>query len=100
MIDKDIKLYHDALGKWGKDAQLTMILEEMSELSFWICKMLREKPPLYSRREDEILGGITEEMADVEVMLGQLKYIFKNEKQVEAIRNIKKNGMIKRIESE
>jgi len=100
MIDKDKQLYHDALGKWGKDTQILIAIEEMSELTFWLCKMIREKPSLYSDREEEILSGIIEEMADVEVIFGQLKYMFDNEIVIESIRKLKKTNMRERIENE
>lgn len=98
MIDSDKQLYHDALGKWGKDTQILIAVEEMAELTFWLCKMIRENPAKYSRRESEILSAIIEEMADVEVIFGQLKYLFDNEVLVESIRNLKKKRMLKRIE--
>ncbi len=57
-----------AIHKWGKHAQLLMVLEEMSELQKEILKNIN--------RGKENLNEIIDETADVEIMLDQLKYIF------------------------
>ena len=53
-----------AIDTSGKDAQLWMVIEEMSELSKEICK--------FKRGKDNFLE-IADEMADVYIMLEQLK---------------------------
>ena len=53
-----------AINTYGKDAQLWMVIEEMSELSKEICK--------FKRGKDNFLE-IADEMADVYIMLEQLK---------------------------
>lgn len=53
-----------AIDTYGKDAQLWMVIEEMSELSKEICK--------FKRGKDNFLE-IADEMADVYIMLEQLK---------------------------
>ena len=55
-----------AIDTYGKDAQLWMVIEEMSELSKEICK--------HKRGKDNFLE-IADEMADVYIMLEQLKRI-------------------------
>lgn len=57
-----------AISKWGKDAQLLMVLEEMSELQKEILKNIN--------RGKNNLDEIIDETADVEIMLEQLKYIY------------------------
>lgn len=51
-----------AIDTYGKDAQLWMVIEEMSELSKEICK--------FKRGKDNFLE-IADEMADVYIMLEQ-----------------------------
>ena len=53
-----------AIDTYGKDAQLWMVIEEMSELLKEICK--------FKRGKDNFLE-IADEMADVYIMLEQLK---------------------------
>lgn len=53
-----------AIDTYGEDAQLWMVIEEMSELSKEICK--------FKRGKDNFLE-IADEMADVYIMLEQLK---------------------------
>ena len=53
-----------AIDTYGKDAQLWMVIEEMSELSKEIFK--------FKRGKDNFLE-IADEMADVYIMLEQLK---------------------------
>lgn len=54
-----------ALDTWGEEAQMLMVVEEMSELMKEILKNV-------NRRKDNV-DQIVEETADVEIMLEQLK---------------------------
>ena len=56
-----------AVETYGKDMQLNVAIEELSELIKEICK--------HKRGEDN-LDNIIEEMADCYIMLSQLKIIF------------------------
>ena len=72
------ELYDMALNAWGRDAQLFMVLEELSELSKAVCKMVR---PGQSNK-DELVDCI----ADAEVMMAQLKRMFNiNESSIKEI---------------
>lgn len=62
-----------AIERYGCEAQLKMVLEEMSELQKEICKFWRGK----DNKEQ-----IADEVADVEIMLAQLKMIFGIETEV------------------
>ncbi len=62
---KDI--YRAALEKWGPDAQILMAMEEMAEPQKELCK---------NHRGMENASCIAEEIADVEIMLGQMKLLF------------------------
>ncbi len=59
-------IYEKAINTYGENAQLDMVIEEMSELIKEICKKKRGK---------DNHDAITEEIADVEIMLEQLKII-------------------------
>lgn len=61
------ELYRKAIETYGKDMQLTVAVEELSELIKEICK--------YKRGGDNI-KNIIEEMADCYIMLDQLEIIF------------------------
>ena len=61
------KVYQDALRKWGTDLQTMMAVEEMSELTKEICKIKRGKMDLDS---------LADEIADVTIMLEQLRMIY------------------------
>ena len=63
------QLYKDAIKHWGNSLQIIMMMEEMSELQKELCKFFRRKTS-----KDKIAL----EMADVEIMLEQLKVMFKN----------------------
>lgn len=79
------EIYKRALDVYGKEAQICMVFEEMAELQKELCKYLRES---------EIIGNITEEIADVEIMLEQMKLLFGIEKEVEKEKKYK----LKRLE--
>ena len=56
-----------AIETYGKDMQLTVAVEELSELIKEICK---------NKRGNDNIDNITEEMADCYIMLEQIKIIF------------------------
>lgn len=68
-----------AIGTYGKDAQLTKAVEEMSELTKALCKLkvckLKYDTP-FNRETQEVYSNIEEETADVFIMLVQLFAIF------------------------
>ena len=61
------KVYQAALRKWGADLQTMMAVEEMSELTKEICKIKRGKMDP---------DAIADEIADVTIMLEQLREIY------------------------
>lgn len=68
-MDNQKSVYVKLIEKY-KDKQLIVAIEELSELQKELCKALRGKP----NKED-----IIEELADVLIMLDQLKIYFKIE---------------------
>lgn len=68
-------LMDKAIQKWGKTAQILVLLEEMSELQKELLKNIN--------RGKENLDAVIDEIADVEIMLEQVKYIYHIEKAVQ-----------------
>lgn len=81
---RNCEIYNEAIKQWGKRLQLYMVIEEMSELTKAIVKHFRNGKAI----------GISEETADVEIMLEQLKIMFNNHEEVEKFKKIK----LKRLE--
>ena len=67
MNDNLKAILQNAIDTYGKDAQLWMVIEEMSELAKEICKYQRGR----DNREQ-----IADEVADVTIMLEQVKMMF------------------------
>ena len=70
-----------ALHTWGEQAQMMMVVEEMSELMKEILKNVN--------RGKDNLAEIIEETADVEIMLEQLKENYHIADKVEAYKSEK-----------
>ena len=82
------RIYRAALAAWGADAQTLMVFEEMAELQKELCKAARGK----DNRE-----AIAEEIADVEIMLEQMKEMLHCGDKVAKIREEKLERQIGRI---
>ena len=76
---------------YGKDSQVLVAIEEMSELIKELCK--------YFQRFDRI-KEITEEIADVEIMVEQLKTLFENHDEVGNVIDYKLERQMQRMELE
>ncbi len=68
MVDSYHGLYARCVSAWGAPAQITQAAEECLELALACHHYLRD-----GRFKDK--EEITEEIADVELMIGQLKYM-------------------------
>ena len=80
MTDWTTAICQRAVDTWGKGSQLIICMEEMAELTKELSKNLRG--------QDNDLD-IAEEVADVEIMLEQLKLIFDIHTDVECVKNDK-----------
>ena len=91
---KQRELYKLALEKWGTNFQLIMVIEEMAELTKCLAKTLRNQGSNYNE--------IAEEIADVEIMLAQLRVVlpFDLEKFVQRWKRIKKYRLLKLIKQQ
>jgi len=74
------EIYKGLRNKFGDECQIIVAIEELAELQKELTKLLRC---------NSNLEAIAEEMADVEIMLEQLKMMFNNQKAVAAIKNKK-----------
>lgn len=79
-----------ALETWGEEAQMLMVVEEMSELMKEVLKNINRK----KNNIDEII----EETADVEIMLEQLKENYQIAEKVEAYKTEKIKLIAKRLD--
>lgn len=73
---------------YGKEKQLDMLIEECAELIQAISKYNRGKS----------FNCVAEEIADVEIMIEQIKYLFLCGEDVAKIKEQKIDRQIKRIE--
>lgn len=82
-------LYAAAVKKYGKISQLIMCMEEMAELTKEISKSIRGA---------DNSSAISEEIADVEIMLEQLRVIYHNRSEVDTIKADKLHRLAYRME--
>lgn len=83
--EERIELYRKAIGNYGEAAQQIVAMEECSELIQAISKKLRGRET-----------NLEEEIADVEIMLEQLK-LMSNESLIEEIKESKLQRLEKRL---
>jgi hypothetical protein len=81
-------LLEKAIDTYGEESQKIMAIEEMSELTKEICK---------DKRNLSCKLKIAEEIADVEIMLEQLKIIYKADKQVQGFKKSKLERLEQRL---
>lgn len=82
-------IYTAAVKKFGKEHQLVLCMEEMAELTKELSKNMRGS---------KNITNISEEMADVEIMLEQLRVIFGNRSEVDTIKAEKLLRLADRVE--
>lgn len=85
-------IYEQALQQYGVQPQITMVFEEMSELQKELCKYLRGKTT------PQHIANIAEEIADVEIMLEQMKLLFDIADEVNEARVSKTQRLKSRLE--
>ena len=86
---EEVELYCDAIKKWGDQAQVMMVYEEMAELQKELCKNWRGR---------DNIEQIADEVADVEIMLGQLELIYDISERVRQHKAFKLMRLRKRLE--
>lgn len=81
-----------AIETYGKPSQVRMAIEEMSELTKALCKFERADS---IDEWNKAFGNVIEEIADVQIMLDQLRIIFGND--AKAVEDVKLNRLADRI---
>jgi len=84
------KLFAECIRAWGLDSQQFQLVEETGELLQALSKIRRKK-------SIEALENFAGEIADVEIMLTQMKQIYLIEKEVEEIKLQKLERLEKRL---
>ncbi|CAM2952075.1 hypothetical protein HAHI6034_05625 [Hathewaya histolytica] len=85
-MDKNKEIYTKAIERYGLNAQIDMVFEEMSELQKELCKFKRGK---------KTVDNIAEEIADVTIMLEQMQLAFDIKDKVQFQKDLK----VKRLEN-
>ena len=88
MMLHDNVICQAALETFGKELQVTMAIEEMSELTKELCK---------NSRGQENTTHIAEEIADVEIMLQQMVMLFDCKETVDKYRRYNLERLAGRI---
>ena len=76
------QIYKQILSQFGNTMQTIVAIEEMSELQKALAKYLCG---LQYHDYGDVLANIREEIADVQIMLDQLKLVFDSDNTVEQI---------------
>ena len=92
MADRESKLLF-LIDHYGTLNQKLIAIEEMAELQKAIVKHIRQE-------SEENINSVIEEIADVQVMLEQLKMIFSCRTKIDEIMDAKIDRQIKRIVDE
>jgi NTP pyrophosphatase (non-canonical NTP hydrolase) len=83
------QVYSKALCTYGMENQLIIAIEEMDELTKEICKLFRGQ---------QNTEAIAEEVADVTIMMEQIRYIFNINDEVSAMMDMKIERLQERIQ--
>ena len=92
-VDEE-KVLHDAIDTFGIEKQLIATIEELSELQKAIAEYLRYN------KSDEYVGDILEELVDAEIMIRQVKKMFKMDEFYNTIQRVKIRNLQQFIEKE
>lgn len=90
-MNMERKTFCAALSRYGAQAQIRMVFEEMAELQDALCKHLRGR--------EVAPEHIAEEIADVGIMLDQMAILFEAEDKVSQQRAYKVQRLRERIEN-
>jgi len=91
MKSNQIETCRSIANHYGKEHQVLIAIEEMSELTKELCKYFRR----YDRKKE-----IIEEVADAQIMLEQLIELFDINNEVDRMVDYKLNRQIRRMEQE
>lgn len=91
MKSNQIETCRSIANHYGKEHQVLIAIEEMSELTKELCKYFRR----YDRKKE-----IIEEVADAQIMLEQIIELFGINNEVDRMVDYKLNRQIRRMEQE
>lgn len=91
MKSHQIETCRSIANHYGREHQVLIAIEEMSELTKELCKYFRR----YDRKKE-----IIEEVADAQIMLEQLIELFGINNEVDRMVDYKLNRQIRRMEQE
>lgn len=91
MKSNQIETCKSIANHYGKEHQVLIAIEEMSELTKELCKYFRR----YDRKKE-----IIEEVADAQIMIEQLIELFGINNEVDRMVDYKLNRQIRRMEQE
>lgn len=89
MTQEEKEIYKRAFDQWGLEDQVFMVFEECSELINALCKL---------RRGRVDLGDLVSELADVQIMLEQMIYIYSLDNAFEEMKKTKLERLKERLE--
>ena len=73
-------IYQDAITKWGENAQLDQMIEEMAELTLAISKYKRSfNDSLLDYQKVGVMDNLYTEIADVKLMIEEMEFMFGKE---------------------
>ena len=77
-----MKIYQKVLDRHGSTHQITLLIEEMAELTKELCKLLNSR---YNNQAQlvQLESNICSEISDVSIVLEQIKLIYPEWKQHE-----------------
>lgn len=87
---------------YGYDTQSRQLVEEMAELTKAINKLWRHESGqvAYKYESVDLLNNVYEELADVEVMLEQIKHLLNCHTEVDTYKEYKVKRTLERMEKE
>lgn len=98
MRDVDRKrVLDDALCIYGQEMQVIVAIEEMAELQKALTKWLRQFKDDSGDVQRGTIEEVQEEIADVQIMLDQLKLLFDKYNRIRMFENIKLDRLKRRI---
>ncbi len=80
-------IYKGAINKWGHHLQLDMLVEECAELIASVNRLRR------GRTKDE---AVIEELADVDILIGQMRLVF-DQAEIDEIKRKKLTRLAERV---
>lgn len=92
------EILQKAIDAYGVESQIDVCIEEMSELTKALIKDKRNDSVSVEEWKNLVWKNIVEEIADVEIMLKQMKMIFNCKEDVESQIKFKINRLNERLE--